>query len=477
MRVRFAPSPTGYLHVGGYRTALYNYLLAKKNNGKMILRIEDTDRTRFVEDSVENLIDALLWCGISCDEGVYKDEKGNIGQKGDYGPYIQSQRLDIYKKFALKLIEQKDAYYCFCSKERLEQLKTDQANKNLTPKYDKKCLSLTDEEIRKKLQSNEEYVIRLNLPPDTIIEFDDEVFGHISFNTNDIDDQVLIKSDGYPTYHFAVVIDDHLMKITHVIRGEEWISSTPKHVYLYNILGFEEPKFVHLPTVLNTNRKKLSKRNDDAAVEDFRAKGYLPQALTNFVALLGWSSADENEIMSLDELIDNFDLGRIKKSGAIFDIDKLNWMNAIYIKKYDNYTLAELCMPYMNNECSIDKLALIIDAVKEKMVLLSDISVLSEPVFKKYEISEDVAAMLKNDSSITVLKELKQNIENAKELTGEEYYSIIKCIQKKTGIKGKDLYMPIRAAVTGQEHGPDLAKIMAAIEKDELIKRISQHLE
>ncbi|NMC55849.1 MAG: glutamate--tRNA ligase [Eubacteriaceae bacterium] len=476
MRVRFAPSPTGYLHVGGYRTALYNYLLARKYGGKMILRIEDTDRTRLVDDAIENLIQALSWCGLEYDEGVYIDCEDNISQKGQYGPYIQSQRLDIYKKYAQKLVEQKDAYYCFCSKERLDNLRQEQAENKETPKYDKKCLHLTQKEISEKLEAGEEYVIRLNLPADTVIEFDDEVFGHISFNTNDIDDQVLIKSDGYPTYHFAVVIDDYLMKITHVIRGEEWISSTPKHIYLYKVLGLEAPKFVHLPTVLNTNRKKLSKRNDDAAVEDFKAKGYLPQALTNFVALLGWSSNEQDEIMSMDKLIENFDLSRISKSGAIFDVEKLNWMNASYIKEYDNYSLAKICMPFLKTPCSIEKLSLIIDAVKDKMVLLSDINNLSEPIFFKEKLSDESISLLLSEKSVIVLNQLKESIENADDLNSQAFQTIIRSIQTKCGIKGKDLYMPIRLAVTGEEHGADLAKIMAAIGSEELLRRIDEHI-
>jgi nondiscriminating glutamyl-tRNA synthetase len=476
MRVRFAPSPTGYLHIGGFRTALYNYLLAKKNDGEMILRIEDTDRTRYVESAIENLIEALAWCGIQYDEGVYLNTEGEIIQKGQYGPYIQSQRLDIYQKYISKLIKEGHAYYCFCSKERVDDLRAMQTENNLTPKYDKKCLSLSQEEINKKVQAGEKYVIRLNLPQDRMIEFDDEVFGHISFNTNDMDDQVLIKSDGFPTYHFAVVIDDFLMKITHVIRGEEWISSTPKHVYLNQVLGFGQPKYIHLPTVLNTNRKKLSKRNDDAAVEDFRAKGYLPQALTNFVTLLGWSSSNEEEIMNMDELIESFDAKRINKSGAIFDIDKLNWMNAQYIKEYDSDFLAMLCQPFLTKPCSIDKLILIVEAVRDKIVLLSDINILSEVIFDKGNIDKEARSILNEPSSIIVLKALKESIENTANLNSEEINQIIKSIQNEYKIKGKNLYMPIRIAVTGQVHGADLSKIMTAIGREELLIRLTEEI-
>lgn len=477
IRVRFAPSPTGYLHVGGYRTALYNYLIAKQSGGKMILRIEDTDRTRLVEDAIENLVQALDWGGVACDEGVYLTAEGKVEQRGEYGPYIQSQRLPIYQEYVQKLLDQKDAYFCFCSKERLDTLRAAQSEQNQTPRYDKKCLSLTEEEIQAKIEAGEEYVVRLNLPADTLIEFDDKVYGHIAFNTNDLDDQVLIKSDGYPTYHFAVVVDDALMHITDVIRGEEWISSTPKHVYLYKTLGIEPPNYTHLPTVLNESKKKLSKRNDDAAMEDFKTKGYLPEALTNFVALLGWSSADETEIMDMDELIERFDASRIHKAGAVFDMEKLNWMNGQYIKKLSNEELAKRCKPYLKEEVDLQKLALIADAVKDKMVTLNDINVLMEPFLRKGAVGEEQQAILAEPDSRVVLQVLQEKLEGTESLTAALAQELIRAVQKETGIKGKGLYMPIRIAFTGQMHGDDLAKTMAAIGRDELLLRLKEELQ
>ncbi|MDX9925164.1 MAG: glutamate--tRNA ligase, partial [Ignavibacteriaceae bacterium] len=325
IRVRFAPSPTGYLHVGGLRTALYNYLFAKRNNGKFILRIEDTDQSRYVEGAVENLINALKWAGLEFDEGPDKD--------GGFGPYFQSQRLDIYNKYAAKLVEKKNAYFCFCTPERLTSLRDEQKNQNLQAKYDKHCLSLSEAQIKENLNTGMPYVIRLKVPIGEKVVFNDIIRNRVEFDTATIDDQVLIKSDGFPTYHLANVIDDHLMEISHVIRGEEWLSSTPKHVLLYNFFGWELPLFAHLPLLLNPDKTKLSKRQGDVAVEDYRAKGYSPEALVNFVALLGWNAGDDKEFYYMDELIEKFSLDRVNNSGAVFDIQKLNWLNTEHFRK------------------------------------------------------------------------------------------------------------------------------------------------
>ena len=297
VRVRFAPSPTGFVHIGSLRTALYNYLFAKKMGGKYILRVEDTDRTRLVDGAIENMLNAMKWAGVNHDEGVMLDDNGNVVQKGEYGPYIQSERLDIYKKYIQELLDNGKAYYCFCTKERLDEVREKQKEAGETPRYDGHCRDLTQEEIDAKIAAGEPYVIRLRLPENHVIKFTDLVRGETEFNTNDLDDQVLIKTDGFPTYHFAVVVDDHLMKITHVIRGEEWVSSTPKHVYLYEAFGWEAPKFVHLPNILNKEKKKLSKRQGDVAVEDFKKKGYLPEGLVNYVALVGWSPEENKETL------------------------------------------------------------------------------------------------------------------------------------------------------------------------------------
>ena len=345
-RVRFAPSPTGYLHIGGLRTALYNYLFAKNQNGKLILRIEDTDRKRFVEGAVENLIDTLNWAGINFDEGP---EMG-----GEFGPYLQSERLDIYKNLAWKLVSEGKAYYCFCTPERLEKLKEEQQKQKLPQaKYDKHCLHLSKTEIEEKLNSKIAFVIRLNVHPGQKIIFNDVIRETVEFDTNNIDDQVLIKSDGYPTYHLANVVDDHLMEITHVIRGEEWLSSTPKHVILYDYFGWDKPVFAHLPLLLNPDKSKLSKRQGDVAVEDYREKGYLKEALINFVALLGWNYGDDKEVYEMDELIQKFSLERVHKAGAVFNLEKLNWLNFEHLrKKTDNEVLEMLKAEISKSEFS-----------------------------------------------------------------------------------------------------------------------------
>ena len=347
VRVRFAPSPTGYVHIGSLRTALYNYLFAKQHGGQYLLRIEDTDQTRYVEGAIENMIRVLKWAGIEHDEGAMLTNDGKLVQRGDYGPYIQSERLEIYQKYIKQLIEKGHAYYCFCSKERLEDLREEQKAKGLTPKYDGKCRQYSLEEAQKRIEAGEDYVVRLKLPENQDILFEDLIRGTVVVNTNDLDDQVLMKADGYPTYHFAVVVDDHLMGITHVIRGEEWVISTPKHVYLYQAFGWPVPKFVHLPNILNKDKKKLSKRQGDVAVEDFRKKGYLPEGLVNYLALVGWSPEDNQEIFQMEELIQKFSLDRVSKSGGIFDIDKLNWINAHHIKEASPERLAQLARPHL----------------------------------------------------------------------------------------------------------------------------------
>ncbi|HSH36801.1 glutamate--tRNA ligase, partial [Schnuerera sp.] len=401
VRLRFAPSPTGYLHIGGLRTALYNYLFAKHNNGQFILRIEDTDRTRYVEGAIENLIESLQWAGIEYDEGVFVEE-GKIVQRGECGPYIQSERLDIYRKYVDELIEKGDAYYCFCSKERLDKVREEQKIKGLIPKYDGLCRSLSLDEAKERIANGEEYVVRLKLPAKKDIKFKDLVRGDIVINTEDIDDQVLLKSDGYPTYHLAVVVDDHLMGITHIVRGEEWLPSTPKHVYLYEVFGWEKPTYVHLPTVLNKERKKLSKRHGDVSVEDFREKGYLPEGLINYLALVGWSPEDNEEILSMDELIEKFSFERVSKTGGIFDRDKLDWVNEHHIRNYDIDKLTQLAIPYLKEANLIDDkfieekydwIKTLVETVKESISSISEIVDKADIFFNNKVEPEDEEAL------------------------------------------------------------------------------------
>lgn len=480
VRLRFAPSPTGYLHIGGLRTALYNYCFAKQNGGKFLLRIEDTDRTRYVEGAIENLINELRWSGVEADEGVCLDGD-KISEVGEFGPYIQSERVekDLYNKYAEELIEKGLAYYCFCSKERLDDIKAVQKADGKIPRYDGLCKGVSLEEARERIKNGEPHVVRLKLPANRDIVFEDLIKGKITINTNDMDDQVLIKADGFPTYHFAVVVDDHLMNITHVVRGDEWISSTPKHVFLYEAFGWEKPTFVHLPTVLNKNGKKLSKRNDDVSVEDFRLKGYLPEALINYLALVGWSPESNQEILSMDEMIEQFSFDRVSKSGGVFDVDKLDWVNAQYIRKMEVSKLAQLVKPYLieagfvSEDICDCKLELIALTFQESISKLSDIVSQSEFLFREIEVEEEAKTMA-NVEHIGILKEkIREELESVDEIDSEIAKGFMKKIQKASGFKGKDLFMPVRALLTGQVHGPELSNILQILGKEEILRKIS----
>ncbi|MDO5689187.1 MAG: glutamate--tRNA ligase [Tissierellia bacterium] len=483
VRLRFAPSPTGYLHIGGLRTALYNYLYAKGHDGKFILRIEDTDRTRFVEGALENLIRSLQWAGITYDEGVFLNADGSLEQRGEFGPYIQSERMaeGIYDRYIEDLLERGDAYYCFCSKERLDHLREQQKSDGLIPRYDGLCRAVTLEEARERVAAGEEHVIRLKLPVNRDIVVMDEVKGKIVINTNDMDDQVLIKSDGFPTYHFAVVVDDHLMGITHIVRGDEWLPSTPKHVYLYEVFGWQAPVFVHLPTVLNRDRKKLSKRNDDVAVEDFIAQGYLPEGLVNYLALVGWSPDSTEEILTMEELVEQFGFERVSKTGGIFDRDKLNWVNAHHIKKYSDEELGELLKPYLLEEKLITgdypaaKLTLLGNTFKDSLDRLMDIQAQARFLFiDQVDITEADAVEYAAKEHVPALRTAFIEALNEVEVVDEAFAkSIMKRIQKQTGVKGKDLFMPMRALLTGKVHGPELVNVIQLLGKDILLKRLT----
>lgn len=487
IRDRFAPSPTGNVHVGSLRTALYNYLFAKKNNGQFLLRLEDTDRTRYEEGAVENLLGALMVTGVVPDEGLF-EEDGKIVQKGDYGPYIQSERLEIYKKYIDQLLENGQAYYCFCTKERLDEVREKQKRAGETPRYDGHCRNLPREEVEARVAAGEPYVIRLKLPEDHVVTFDDAVRGRIEINTNDLDDQVLIKTDGFPTYHFAVVVDDHLMGITHVIRGEEWLPSTPKHVYLYECFGWEQPQYVHLSNILNDDHKKLSKRQGDVSVGDFLKKGYLPEALINFLALLGWSPEDEQEIFSMDELVEAFDLSRINKSGAVFDRAKLDWMNAHYIKELPIEELTARMIPYLLDagyitEADIEKrmpwLEKVGELMRERLNYFAQVPEETKVLFdRNFEITDQESLDLLKEETVPVLfNALVEKITESDVVDTERAKAILKEIQKEhkaEKIKGKMLYMPTRIMLTGEMHGPDLTLIMDVLGKEELLLRLDR---
>lgn len=486
VRVRFAPSPTGYLHIGGLRTALYNYLFARNEGGKFILRIEDTDRTRFVEGALENLIKILGWAGLEYDEGVFLED-GKLVERGDFGPYIQSERVknDLYNKYIDKLIEEGKAYYCFCTQERLDDLREQQRADGLMPKYDGLCRGISLEEAKARVKAGEPHVVRLKLPANRDIEFNDLIKGRLSINTNDIDDQVLIKSDGFPTYHFAVVVDDHLMGISHVIRGDEWISSTPKHVYLYEALGWQAPTYVHLPTVLGKDKKKLSKRNADVAVEDFVKKGYLRDALINYIALVGWSPEGNEEILSHEQLVEQFSFNRVSSSGGVFDTQKLDWVNSQYLRQMSDEDLAKDIRPYLEEAGFIGK-----DYSQDKIVELA--RVFKTSIEKSSEINDHVGFIFNDFRKDGYYDEVIDNVSSQeaklvlnkfKEILSKEEFneelakSIMKKVQKETGIKGKSLYFPVRSALTGLEHGPEMHDIFMILGKQALIYRIDFVLE
>ena len=425
VRTRFAPSPTGRMHVGNLRTALYEFLIAKHAGGDFILRIEDTDRERYVEGAVDIIYRTLEATGLKHDEGPDKD-------KG-FGPYIQSERQasGLYLKYAKKLIETGDAYYCFCDKERLATLKTSvgEDGKEITM-YDKHCLHLSKEEIQANLDAKKPYVIRMNMPTEGTTTFVDELYGEITVENKELDDMILIKSDGYPTYNFANVIDDHLQEITHVVRGNEYISSSPKYQRLYEAFGWEAPKYVHLPLITDENHKKLSKRSGHSSYEDLVEQGFLPEAIVNYIALLGWSPEDNQEIFSLDELIKNFDYHKVNKSPSVFDITKLKWMNGEYIKAMDNEKFYEMARPYVKEVIKKDlNLETIMDMVKTRIETFPEIGDLIDFFQELPEYSTEMYTHKKmktnSENSLEVLQELLPILEETDDYSVQGLHDLV----------------------------------------------------
>ncbi|MEA1926134.1 MAG: glutamate--tRNA ligase [Patescibacteria group bacterium] len=485
IRTRFAPSPTGPMHIGNLRTALYAYLVAKKNKGTFIIRIEDTDRARFAEDALEKILNALRWAGIRNDEGVILDNQNKIIEKGDYGPYFQSKRLDIYKKYSDKLRKQGTAYPCFCSKERLDDLRKKQQQEKKPPKYDKHCLELSKEEVKKRIEAGEKYVLRLNVPDNKIIEFNDEVYGKISVKGSTIDDQVLIKSDGFPTYHLAVVIDDHLMNITHVVRGEDWLPSTPKHILLYKYFNWKHPIFIHVPNILGENRKKLSKRRGDISVEDFKKEGYLSETIVNFIALLGWNPKNEQEYFTLSELSKIFNVEGLHKAGAVFDYKKLDWMNSYYIRQKNDKELFELVRPRLEAYCQKNAyshetplLEKITKVERERMKKIKDVT---ENIGFYFALKEYDPELLKwkSNSSKQTENSLQMARKTIEEIKKEKFdLDIIQeTLMKTAGDKRGDLLWPLRVALTGVEKSSSPFEVAWVIGKEEALKRIASAIE
>jgi len=483
VRVRFAPSPTGYLHLGNLRTALYAYLFAKNQGGKMILRIEDTDRERYVEGTIESLIRTMQTLNINYDEGVFLDGDKLI-QKGSLGSYIQSERSELYQQYVNQLLKQGSAYRCFCTKERLDEMRQQQQLAKMPTKYDRHCCDLSAEEVQKKIDADNSFVVRLKIPEGKTT-FEDVVRGKVTIDNSEIDDQVLLKSDGFPTYHLAVVVDDHLMEVSHIIRSEEWISSTPKHVMLYQMFGWELPVFAHLPMVLNPDKSKLSKRQGDVAAEDYLAKGYLPEALVNFMALLGYNPKGDQEIYGVDELIKLFDLSKVNASGAVFDVEKLNWMNGQYIREKSVESLVELCQPYLDKadkKVDTELLQKIVTIEQGRMTRLDEIADMSEMYTGEIKFDDPgIIAWKKADAA-----DAKENLQGVIEFmeglgegelgSAELVEKALKRYIKDKGLQNGNVLWPTRVALSGQAASPSPFELTWALGREESLKRLKSAL-
>lgn len=483
IRTRYAPSPTGKMHVGNLRSALYEFLIAKHAGGDFMLRIEDTDQERFVEGAVDIIYRTMEKTGLIHDEGPDKD--------GGYGPYVQSERMKtgIYMKYAKELIEKGEAYYCFCDKERLASLKTEIVEGKEIMIYDKHCLSLSKEEVEANLAAGKPYVIRQNNPTEGTTTFHDELYGDITVNNSELDDMILIKSDGYPTYNFANVVDDHTMNITHVVRGNEYLSSSPKYVRLYEAFGWEVPVYVHLPLITDENHKKLSKRSGHSSFEDLIEQGFLTEAVVNYIALLGWSPEDNREIFSLEELIQEFDYHRISKSPAVFDIVKLKWMNGEYLKAMDFDLFYAMAEPYLIKALGMDQedardfdLKKIAAMVKTRIEVFPDIE---QQVDFFRELPEYDPAMYthkkmktNSETSLEVLKELLPILEAQEDYSNDALYQTLTQYVQEKGCKNGYAMWPIRTAVSGKQMTPAGAtEIMEILGRDESVRRIRKGIE
>jgi len=491
-RTRFAPSPTGELHIGGLKTALNSYLIAKQAGGKFILRVEDTDQSRLVEGAAERMIKALQWAGVEPNEGVGLNKKGELVETGEYGPYTQSKRLDIYQKYVDKLLEEGKAYPCFCSSDRLDEMRQEQQKNKLAPKYDRHCLSLSPEEVKQKIEAGEEYVVRFKIP-EGYTNFKDGVFGKISVKNDTLDDFIIMKSGGFPTYHLAVVVDDYLMKISHAVRGAEWLPSAPKHILLYEALGWKEevPQFVHMPNILNKDKKKLSKREGSVSVVDFKNEGYPAEAIINFIALLGWNPKTQQEIFTLEELVEQFDIAKMNKAGGVFDLDRLAWISNQHIKKMPLEDLYQRGVKFLEKQDFYQKfveqsnlkageleeyIKKVLKVEQERLSKFTEIGV--ENPFFFIEVDELNFSLddirWKENTDEKTKKVLVEIQELFKTITEENWTEEI--IQEKllelAGEKRGDYLFPLRWVLSGQQKSPSPFEIAWVLGKDESLKRI-----
>jgi glutamyl-tRNA synthetase len=465
-----APSPTGEYHVGHIATLLKNYAFAKKHGGKFVLRIEDTDQERKVEGAVERIMGVIRAFGLDWDEGP---DKG-----GPYAPYTQSERLPMYRQAAQRLIESGAAYYCFATKEELDAVREKAIAQKQPPKYDGTYRDYPLAEAQKRVAAGEKYVIRLKVPKDEEVSFDDLIRGRITVQSNELDDTVLLKSDGYPTYHLAVVVDDHAMKISHVLRGEEWITSTPKHILLYKAFGWEPPVYAHIPVFLNPDGKgKMSKRKGAVAAQDFINKGYLPEAMLNFFMILGLAPKDEQEILTLDQYIEQFDPADISSKSVVFDLDKLNWINGIYIRALDDSVLAEKLQSYLPIDFPQDLLSKVLPLIKERLVTLSDIEKLSTFFYREIQVPQEL--LLKKADADLVSKQLQlthKKLSQAEVWNTPTIEEVIRELQTENEWKRSQYFMMLRIAVTGESATPPLFETMEVIGKEKVLDRIKNAL-
>ena len=479
VRVRFAPSPTGYPHVGNIRTALFNWLFARHSGGSFIVRIEDTDVNRKVEGAIEAILDSLRWLGIDWDEGP------DAG--GSYGPYFQSQRLDIYQKTAQHLLAEGHAYPCYCSEERLAQMRAEMARRKESMRsYDRRCRNLTQEERARFEAQGIVPVIRFKIPLEGQTRFNDLIKGDVAFDNSTLDDFVLLKSDGYPTYHLANVIDDHLMKITHVLRADEWLSSTPRHILLYSALGYRPPLFAHLPMILDPDRSKLSKRHGATAITEYREQGYLPQAMINFLALLGWSLDDHTELFTKEELIQNFSIERISKTSAIFNLDKLKWMNGVYIRNLSADELADLLMPFLDRDLppsvqrpiSREYVKRIVPLIRERFTIMEEVAELCMFFFADelaYNADLLLGKKLNKEDAIRGLEAALKRLQ-ALPFDAKSLEDALRPLATELGLKAGDFFGLLRVAVTGRTAAPPLFQTMEALGQERCLRRIEAAL-
>lgn len=487
IRTRFAPSPTGELHIGALRSALSSFLYAKKNDGKFLLRIEDTDQNRLVEGATERMIKALEWSGLKIDEGVVLED-GEIKEIGEMGPYTQSKRLDIYKKHVDQLIDEEKAYYCFCPPERLDEMRKEQQSRKEAPKYDRHCLSLSKEEVEEKIKNGEKHVVRFKIPEGrTVVK--DLVYGKIEVENETLGDIVILKSDGFPTYHLALIVDDHAMKISHVFRGAEWIASAPIHVLLYEAFGWEAPDFAHMPNILGQNKKKLSKREGSVSVEDFRKQGYPAEAIINFIVLLGWNPKTEKEIFSMEELREQYDIEKVNKAGAVFDTKRLDWISSQHIKEMNTDDLYKRSLPFLEEKDfyknapeeykTQEYIKKVLTIEKERLENFNQVGENGQFFFAddikttadsmRWKDSKDDDTKLNLEKTLGVLSKISEEnwtLEN-----------IEKELLESAGDKRGDLLFPLRAALTGQDRSPSPFEVSWVLGKEKSLERINKAME